>query len=71
MFSGDGSEKCKPFLSHYANAVFVDNFHPSSKYMIPIALENYKNRQFEDVAYFQPFYLKDFKAGAPKVKGLK
>ncbi len=71
VFSGDGAEKCKPVLSHYPNAVFVDNFHPSSKYMISVALEKYKNRQFEDVAYFEPFYLKDFKAGTPKVKGLK
>jgi tRNA threonylcarbamoyladenosine biosynthesis protein TsaB len=71
VFSGDGAEKCKDALSANKNALFVDDFQPSAKYMIPIADEKYEMQQFEDVAYFEPFYLKEFKAGAPRVKGLR
>jgi len=39
--------------------------------MMKIALEKFNNKEFEDVAYFEPFYLKDFIAGVPKVKGLR
>jgi tRNA threonylcarbamoyladenosine biosynthesis protein TsaB len=39
--------------------------------LIDIALRKMKAKQFEDIAYFEPFYLKDFIAGKPRVKGLK
>jgi len=71
VFSGNGSYKCKPLLSACTNAFFIDNCSSSAKYMIPIALEKFNQRQFEDVAYFEPFYLKDFVAAPPKVKGLR
>ncbi len=58
-FLGDGSEKCKPFITH-PNAVFLDGYFPSTKQMAKLSFEAYKNKQFEDVAYFEPFYLKDF-----------
>jgi len=71
IFSGDGSHKCKPILSAGSNAVFIDNYTSSAKYMIPTAFKKFNNHQFEDVAYFEPFYLKDFVAASPKVKGLR
>lgn len=71
VFSGDGAEKCKDILSSNKNALFVDDFHTSAKYMISIADKKFANQQFEDVAYFEPFYLKEFKAGASRVKGLR
>ena len=70
-FFGDGAEKCKPILSSNRNAVFIDKFHPSATMMIHLAFDCFQNRKFEDVGYFEPYYLKDFIAGVPKVKGLK
>ena len=71
VFAGDGMEKCKPLLSQNKNALFLDDFYPSASYMVNIAEKLYKTGNFEDVAYFEPFYLKDFVAGIPKVKGLR
>jgi tRNA threonylcarbamoyladenosine biosynthesis protein TsaB len=71
IFAGDGAEKCKHLLSSNPNASFLDNFVPSAEYMAATALEKFGKRNFEDVAYFEPFYLKDFIAGTPKVKGLR
>ena len=70
-FAGDGAEKCKDVLTHNPNARFIDSFFPSAEFMAGIAYKKFKTRTFEDVAYFEPFYLKDFIAGPPKVKGLK
>ncbi len=70
-FFGDGAEKCKPILSSNRNAVFIDKFHPSATMMNQLAFDGFQNRKFEDVGYFEPYYLKDFIAGIPKVKGLK
>ena len=71
IFGGDGSAKCKTVLSQNKNALFIDEFYPSSSFISFLAEEKYNNSTFEDVAYFEPFYLKDFVAGIPKVKGLK
>ncbi len=71
LFAGDGAAKCKPLLSKNKNALFSDGFFPSATHMAAIAEKKYRNGQFEDVAYFEPFYLKDFVAGIPKVKGLR
>jgi tRNA threonylcarbamoyladenosine biosynthesis protein TsaB len=70
-FAGDGAEKCKEVLAHNPNAHFIDSFSLSAEFMAGIAYEKFKAGTFEDVAYFEPFYLKDFIAGPPKVKGLK
>nr|NQU91169.1 tRNA (adenosine(37)-N6)-threonylcarbamoyltransferase complex dimerization subunit type 1 TsaB [Bacteroidota bacterium] len=70
VFAGDGAEKCKSLFLNQPNAVFLDDFEPSAAYMVSLAVEKYFIRKFEDVAYFEPFYLKDFIAGIPKVKGL-
>ena len=58
-FVGDGAEKCKSVIQH-ANAIFVDDIFPSAKEMCGLAYEKYKKNDIEDVAYFEPFYLKDF-----------
>jgi tRNA threonylcarbamoyladenosine biosynthesis protein TsaB len=72
IFIGDGALKCKPLLSGNQGAIFTeDEFMPSATYMATLAEEKFQKRQFEDVAYFEPFYLKDFVPGIPKVKGLK
>ncbi len=70
VFGGDGAEKCKGVITH-ANAVFLDSFHPSARYMASLAEQAYTKKQFEDLVYFEPYYLKDFVAGIPKVKGLR
>jgi len=71
FFAGDGAEKCKQLLSGNPNARFIDGFVPSANYMAAIASGKFHKQEFEDVAYFEPFYLKDFIAGSPKVKGLR
>ncbi len=59
IFLGDGVTKTKEIIKH-KNAIFLDDFHPSAKEMCKLAFEKFKNKDFEDVAYFEPFYLKDF-----------
>ncbi|MBL4625821.1 MAG: tRNA (adenosine(37)-N6)-threonylcarbamoyltransferase complex dimerization subunit type 1 TsaB [Flavobacteriales bacterium] len=66
VFFGDGAEKCKETLSVHDNAHFIDGFHPSAQYMVGIACDKFTSKQFEDTAYFEPYYLKDFVAGKPK-----
>ena len=65
VFFGDGAAKCKEIINH-PNAVFLDEFNPSACGMIAIAEAKFSAKQFEDVAYFEPYYLKDFVAGKPK-----
>lgn len=66
-FIGDGAAKCAPVLTH-PNAHFsTDNFN-SATYMSPLAHEAFVKGKFEDVAYFEPFYLKDFVFTTPKNK---
>ncbi len=64
VFVGDGAEKCQEVLGHL-NADFVQTF-PSAKYMCKVAEEKFNQKSFEDVAYFEPYYLKDFVAGKKK-----
>jgi tRNA threonylcarbamoyladenosine biosynthesis protein TsaB len=66
-FFGDGAFKCKDLITH-PNAIFIPDIHPLASGMINLSLEAYKNNDFEDVAYFEPFYLKDFMATVPKNK---
>ncbi|MCX6269138.1 MAG: tRNA (adenosine(37)-N6)-threonylcarbamoyltransferase complex dimerization subunit type 1 TsaB [Bacteroidetes bacterium] len=70
VFGGEGSDKCKPILGNHPNAIFMDGFQASAQYMTGFAEEKFRQQQFEDLAYFEPFYLKDFVAGKPRVKGL-
>ncbi len=66
IFIGDGATKCKDVLSKNQNAIFVDNVFPSAKNMVSLSEQAFSNKQFEDLAYFEPFYLKDFVAGKKK-----
>ncbi|OUR91512.1 tRNA (adenosine(37)-N6)-threonylcarbamoyltransferase complex dimerization subunit type 1 TsaB [Flavobacteriales bacterium 34_180_T64] len=58
-FIGNGVEKTKTLINH-SNAIFVENKLPSAREMDKLAFEKYKKNDIEDVAYFEPFYLKDF-----------
>jgi tRNA threonylcarbamoyladenosine biosynthesis protein TsaB len=60
-FFGNGAEKCKEIINH-PNARFIDNVVPTAKSMLPLAELAIAKGQYEDVAYFEPFYLKDFVA---------
>lgn len=64
-FFGNGATKCQEAI-HHPNAHFIENIDPLAKWMQPLAEKRFLNEQFEDVAYFVPFYLKDFVAKLPK-----
>lgn len=62
-FVGDANEKCKPFLTR-PNFVFLDSLtFPSARQMSELSFQKFRSGTFEDVAYFEPFYLKDFLVG--------
>jgi len=63
-FFGDGAMKCKDSIRN-KSAYFYEDFHPSSTYLAKIAFKRLEEGQFENLAYFEPFYLKDFVAIAP------
>ena len=67
---GDGAPKLATLFENEPNVCIIDGFKPSAAYMRLLAEKALKERQFVDVAYFEPFYLKDFIAGKPHVKGL-
>ena len=60
-FFGNGSAKCEEVIRH-PNAHFIPNIVPLAKWMSPLAEKAFARAQFEDVAYFEPFYLKEFVA---------
>lgn len=59
-FFGDGAEKCKALLLQKRNAIFIDNIFASAVSLITLANKKFQNKEFEDVALFEPFYLKEF-----------
>ncbi|WP_278378893.1 tRNA (adenosine(37)-N6)-threonylcarbamoyltransferase complex dimerization subunit type 1 TsaB [Chryseobacterium arthrosphaerae] len=59
IFVGDGAKKAKDILQ-LPDAVFKDDVYPSAQYLIKKTLEKIEKKEFEDTAYFEPFYLKDF-----------
>lgn len=62
-FIGDGAEKCKPFLQR-ENLIFLDQIiYPSAQEMSLLSYEKFVAQEFEDIAYFEPFYLKEFFTG--------
>lgn len=67
IFFGSGAEKCKEIILN-ENAVFIDDFQQSASFMTGLASLAYHSGKFEDTAYFEPFYLKDFVAGPPAKK---
>lgn len=65
-FFGDGMPKVKQLLQTNKNAVFIDDVFPSAKNMASLAFTKFAKKLFEDVAYFEPFYLKEFFTTAKK-----
>jgi tRNA threonylcarbamoyladenosine biosynthesis protein TsaB len=59
LFVGDGARKAKEILQ-LPNADFNEDVYPSAQYLIRKTIEKIDKKEFEDVAYFEPFYLKDF-----------
>ena len=68
---GDGADKFTELFENDKKITVIKDFHCSAKYMNIIAQQKLNNKDFVDVAYFEPFYLKDFVPGTPTVKGLK
>ena len=66
LFVGDGAKKTKEILQ-LQDVEFIETVYPSARYLIKKAVEKYNYKDFEDVAYFEPFYLKDFQ-GVKKKK---
>ena len=64
-FFGDGASKCREKITH-PNAHFLPDIVPLAKYMGPLAEKAVANGRYEDVADFEPFYLKEFVASKPK-----
>ena len=70
-FIGDGAAKTRPLLGNHPNARFDDSFRLSAEGMIDLAAQRLAEGKTEDVAYFEPFYLKDFVAKKSVVHGLR
>lgn len=66
-FFGNGSDKCREVLAH-TNALFLSGIYPDALNMAPLAEDAYMKGEFVDVAYYEPFYLKEFQATTPKNK---
>lgn len=67
---GNGGSKCTSVLANNDKIIFLPDIKASAVSVAKLALAKFRNAQFENMAYFEPFYLKDFVAGIPKVKGL-
>ena len=59
LFVGDGAKKAKEILQ-LPDAEFIEDVYPSAQYLVKKTLEKIKDKDFEDIAYFEPFYLKEF-----------
>lgn len=68
---GDGADKCAELFANDEKITVIKDFYCSAKYMNVITQRKLDAKDFVDVAYFEPFYLKDFVPGTPTVKGLK
>ncbi|MCJ0743604.1 tRNA (adenosine(37)-N6)-threonylcarbamoyltransferase complex dimerization subunit type 1 TsaB [Pedobacter montanisoli] len=66
-FIGDGAAKCQSVIDN-VNAHFYDTDFNSAAHMSKLAEQAFEEKKFEDIAYFEPFYLKDFVATTPKKK---
>ena len=64
-FFGNGAKKCIDAINH-PNARLIEGIEPLAKWMQPLAEKRFLTEQFEDVAYFVPYYLKDFVAKPSK-----
>ena len=64
---GNGAAKCLDIVQHPA-IIYVPDIYPKASTMIALAEKGFENKQFEDSAYFEPFYLKEFMISTPKNK---
>lgn len=60
LFFGDGMAKCREVLQTIPGARFMEEIYPSSENMAKLVYKSYAEKRFEDVAYFEPYYLKEF-----------
>jgi tRNA threonylcarbamoyladenosine biosynthesis protein TsaB len=65
-FFGDGMEKCRPLLETLSGSAFIQNIRPTALSMPQFTHSKYLKKSFEDLAYFEPFYLKEFLIGKKK-----
>lgn len=66
VYFGDGAAKCEVVLGQNSNAIYHDGGFPSAEAINALAFKKYQSNSFEDVAYFEPYYLKDFVATTAK-----
>ncbi len=71
VFSGDGAKKYQDLYQNNPNAYFLPELMASARGMVRMAEEKFRNKDFADLAYFEPYYFKNYIAGIPKVKGLR
>lgn len=71
ILTGDGAAKCQEIFKERHEIKIYPEIHCSSRGMLQLSEEAFNKQAFEDVAYFEPFYLKEFIAGIPRVKGLR
>ena len=64
LFFGNGAAKCRDAINH-PSAVFINGVITSAQYMVPLSERDFELKKFVDVAYYEPFYLKDFIATVP------
>ena len=65
-FFGNGAEKCSKIINHPNARFLAEHKNPLAKNMMPLAERAWFDEKFEDIAYFEPFYLKNFIATKPK-----
>ncbi|MGC8864956.1 MAG: tRNA (adenosine(37)-N6)-threonylcarbamoyltransferase complex dimerization subunit type 1 TsaB [Bacteroidales bacterium] len=71
ILAGNGASKLRALFSERPHIIFLDEVQASARWMGRVAQHKWNSGEIESTAYFEPFYLKDFIAGIPKVKGLK
>lgn len=69
-FFGNGAAKCEPVITH-SNAHFIEDIVPQAKYMGVLAERQELVLDVKQMAYYEPFYLKEFVAAPSHIKGLK
>jgi tRNA threonylcarbamoyladenosine biosynthesis protein TsaB len=70
ILMGNGAQKFKAMFIGNPQIEIREDILPSAQHLLPLAINSLKMNHTEDLAYFEPFYLKNFIAGKPRVKGL-
>jgi len=71
VVASDKIEKIKDLCDGIKNVLILDDYQICANDLLEIGLKKFKAEEYEDIAYFTPFYLKEFIAGIPRVKGLR